>query len=95
MEKASYLLASVAAGLERSELVSLAVRMIHGIENELVKKLDPTAKITNTPVQFTYGPSNMFFMYPLIVTHSSYYSTYSGIGGSHPAHVHGGWFTGG
>ncbi|HXX87363.1 MAG TPA: hypothetical protein VEH86_02835, partial [Candidatus Acidoferrum sp.] len=73
-----------------SELISLSVRMIHGIKNELVKKLDPTAKITNTPVQFTYFPSNLFFLYaPLIIAHSSYYSTFSGMGGYHPAHVHG------
>jgi hypothetical protein len=91
MEKAFSLLGSFALGLERSELISLAVRMIHGIENELVKKLDPTAKIMKTPVQFTYAPSSVFFMYhaPLIIAHSSYYSTFSGIGGVHPAHVHG------
>ena len=77
--------------LERSELISLSVRMIHGIKNQLVKEIDPTAKIMPTPVQFTYVPSNLFFIYyaPLIVAHSSYYSTFSGIGGSHPAHVHG------
>jgi len=91
MEKAYTLLGSYAAGLERSELVSLAVRMIHGVENEIVKKLDSTATIAKTPVQFTYAPSGIFFIYhaPLIVAHSSYYSTFSGIGGSHPAHVHG------
>jgi hypothetical protein len=91
MEKAYSLLGSFATGLERSELISLAVRMIHGIKNELVKELDPTAKIVKTPVQFTYVPSNMFFMYyaPLIIAHTSYYSTFSGIGGYHPAHVHG------
>lgn len=91
MEKASSLLATVATGLQRSELISLAVRMIHGIRNELVKELDPTAKITNTPVQFTYASHpNFFFLYPpLIIVHSSYFSTYSGIGGFHPAHVHG------
>jgi hypothetical protein len=94
MEKAYSLLGSFAKGLERSELISLAVRMIHGIKNELVKKLDPTAKITKTPVQFTYNtqaPSNVFFMHyaPLIIVHTSYYSTFSGIGGFHPAHVHG------
>jgi hypothetical protein len=95
MEKAATLLGAVATGLERSELISLAVRMIHGIENELVRKLDPTAKITHTPVQFSYAPSYyMPFFYPLIIAHSSYYSTYSGIGGSHPAHVHGGGFMG-
>ncbi|HXX87174.1 MAG TPA: hypothetical protein VEH86_01850, partial [Candidatus Acidoferrum sp.] len=63
LEKAYTLLGSYATGLERSELISLSVRMIHGIKNELVKKLDPTAKITNTPVQFTYFPSNLFFLY--------------------------------
>jgi hypothetical protein len=91
MEKAYSLLGSYAAGLGRSELISLAVRMIHGIKNELVKKLDSTARIMNTPVQFTYVPSNIFFMYyaPLIIAHASHYSTFSGIGGFHPAHVHG------
>jgi hypothetical protein len=97
MEKAYSLLGSFAADLERSELISLAVRMIHGIKNELVKELDPTAKIVKTPVQFTYAPANIFFIYrvPLIIVHSSYYSTFSGIEGYHPAHVHGvGGFTG-
>lgn len=91
MEKACSILGSVAKDLSRSELISLSVRMIHGIRNELVKELDPTAKITNTPVQFTYAPSSAFFgyYYPLIIAHTCYYSTYSGIGGHHPAHVHG------
>jgi len=91
MEKAYSLLGSFAAGVEHSELISLSVRMVHGIKNELVKELDPTAKIMETPVQFTYVPSNIFFIYyaPLIIAHSSYYSTYSGMGGFHPAHVHG------
>jgi hypothetical protein len=67
------------------------VRMIHGIRNELVRQLDPTAPIAQTPVQFTYRPASVFFIYrvPLIIAHSSYYSTFSGIGGYHPAHVHG------
>jgi hypothetical protein len=90
MEKAYSLLAPLAPSLERSELVSLSVRMVHGIRNELVKELDSTAKITNTPVQFTYGGGVFFPMYyPLIIAHSSYYSTFSGMGGAHPAHVHG------
>ena len=92
MEKAYSLLGSFAVGLERSELMSLSVRMIHGIENELVKELDPTAKIVKTPVQFTYCPidtSSSYIYAPLIVAHSSYYATFSGIGGFHPAHVHG------
>ncbi len=91
MEKACFMLGSIAAGLQRSELVSLAVRMIHGIRNELVRRLDPTAKVVNTPVQFTYPQSPVFFLYyrPLIIVHSTYYATYAGIGGFHPAHVHG------
>jgi hypothetical protein len=91
LEKAYSLLGSVAVGLQRSELLSLAVRMIHGINNELVKKLDPTAKIVNTPIQFTHAPSFIFFpIYaPLILAHGTYFSTFSAIGGAHPAHVHG------
>jgi hypothetical protein len=91
MEKASTLLGNYAPSLQRSELISLSVRMIHGIKNELVKALDPTAKITLTPIQFTYMPSNVFFRYraPLILAHSYYHSTFSAHGGAHPAHVHG------
>ncbi|HEX9262610.1 MAG TPA: hypothetical protein VF893_08805 [Candidatus Bathyarchaeia archaeon] len=91
MEKASTLLGNYAPNLERSELISLSVRMIHGIKNELVKALDPTAKITVTPIQFTYIPSMVFFRYrtPLILAHSYYHSTFSARGGTHPAHVHG------
>ena len=91
LQKAYSLLGTYATGLFPSEVLSLSVRMIHGIKNELVKELDPTAKLTNTPMQFTYVPSNIFFFYyaPLIVAHSYYYSTFSGIGGFHPAHVHG------
>jgi len=91
MEKAVTLLSGYATGLERSELVALAVRMIHGVRNELVKEIDSTAKITETPVQFTYSshPGLFIWYYPVIVAHSSYNSTFSGMGGFHPAHSHG------
>jgi len=91
MEKASTMLGNYAPSLERSELISLSVRMIHGIKNELVRQLDSTAKITVTPIQFTYIPSIIFFRYrtPLILAHSYYHSTFSRLGGAHPAHVHG------
>jgi hypothetical protein len=91
MEKAVTLLSGYVAGSERSELVALAVRMIHGVRNELVKEIDPTANITNTPVQFTYAshPGFIFWYSPIILAHSSYYSTFSGMGGFHPAHSHG------
>ena len=91
MEKAVTLLSAYAGGLERSELVALAVRMIHGVRNEIVKEIDPTAKVTNTPVQFTYSshPGFFFWYAPVIVAHASYHSTFSGMGGFHPAHNHG------
>jgi len=91
MEKGVTLLSGYATGLERSELVALAVRMVHGVRNELVKEIDSTAKVSETPVQFTYGahPGLFVWYYPMIVAHSSYVSTFSGMGGFHPAHSHG------
>lgn len=91
MEKAVTLLSGCAAGLERSELVALAVRMIHGVRNELVKEIDSTARIAVTPVQFTYGsnPGMFIWFYPVIVAHSAYHATFSAMGGFHPAHSHG------
>jgi hypothetical protein len=90
MEKAVTLLNGYGTELERSQLVTLAVRMIHGVRNEIVKQIDPTARITQTPVQFTYGHPGLFVgYYPLIIAHSSYHATFSGMGGFHPAHSHG------
>ena len=91
MEKAVALLSGYARGLERSELIALAVRMIHGVRNELVKKIDSTAKLAETPVQFTYAAHPGFFIwyFPVIVAHSSYHATFSAMGGFHPAHSHG------
>jgi hypothetical protein len=91
MEKAVTLLSGYVSGLERSVLVALAVRMIHGVRNELVKSIDPTATITSTPVQFTYAPYPGLFPWfgPVIIAHSSYHATFSGMGGFHPAHSHG------
>jgi hypothetical protein len=91
MEKAVTLLSNYATGMERSELVALAVRMIHGVRNEIVRKIDPTARVSETPVQFTYSthPGFFFWYFPVIVAHSSYHATFSGMGGFHPAHSHG------
>jgi len=91
MEKAVTLLSGYISGLERSVLVALAVRMIHGVRNELVRKIDPTATITPTPIQFTYSPHPGLFVWfrPVIIAHSSYHATFSGMGGFHPAHSHG------
>ncbi|MDA4123185.1 MAG: hypothetical protein OK456_08415 [Thaumarchaeota archaeon] len=91
LEKAVTLLTFYATGLERSVLVTLAVRMIHGVRNEVVQKIDSTAKIAATPVQFTYpaGPSFFPVYFPVILAHSSYLPTFSAMGGFHPAHSHG------
>ena len=91
MEKAITLLSGYVSGLERSVLVALAVRMIHGVRNELVRKVDPTATITPTPIQFTYAqhPGLFVWYHPLIIAHSSYHATFSSMGGFHPAHSHG------
>ena len=79
--------------MSQPELVCLAVRMLHGIRNELVGPLDATAaaRPTPTPVRGFYGPG--FFFVPIIVAHHAYFSTFSGVGGAHPGHVHG--FAGG
>jgi hypothetical protein len=91
MEKAVTLLFAYARGLERSEMVALAVRMVHGVRNELVKKIDSTAKVAATPVQFTYAshPGLFAWYFPVIIAHSSYHAPFSGMGGFHPAHSHG------
>ena len=91
MEKAVTLLGGYTPKMERSAQVALAVRMIHGVRNELVKKIDPTAAITPTPVQFTYAPHPGLFLWyrPVIIAHSCYHATFSGMGGFHPAHYHG------
>ena len=95
MEKAVTLLTTYAAGLERAEIVALAIRMIHGVRNELVKQIDSTAKITPTPIQFTYSPGLFIWYYPVIIAHSSYHSAFGGMGSFHPAHSHGvGGFSG-
>jgi len=55
-----------------------------------VKEIDPTARIVETPVQFTYAPHSGFgWYYPLIVSNSLYHATFTGMGGFHPAHSHG------
>lgn len=45
-----------ARDLTRSELMSLGVRMIHGVSNELIQKADQTAELVRIPVQFTNRP---------------------------------------
>ncbi len=100
LEQAYAIVGRRAMPMTQPELVCLAVRLLHGVRNQLVGPLDataaraPTAAVTRGPGYY-YGPR--FFYAPIIVAHYGYYSTYSGIGGFHPGHVHGfgGGFGGG
>ncbi|MCI4319084.1 MAG: hypothetical protein L3K23_02990 [Thermoplasmata archaeon] len=75
--------------MSQGEIITLAVRMLHGVRNELVGPLDTTAPPPPTPAALAnvYGPR--FFFVPIVVAHNSYFSSYSGLGGAHPGHVHG------
>ena len=86
LEHAYEILGRRAMPMGQAELLCLAVRMIHGIRSETVGGLDATAAAK--PVGFTYLPTQRFFFLPVVVLHSSYYSTFGGIGGVHPGHVH-------
>lgn len=86
VEKAYGIVGRVASGLQQTELICLAVRMVHGIRNELVGSLDTTATPSPVPAP-AYVPRPMFL--PIIVAHGTYYSTFGGLGGIHPGHVHG------
>ncbi|MGA8710122.1 MAG: hypothetical protein WB786_02695 [Thermoplasmata archaeon] len=84
--------------MSQAELICLAVRMLHGIRNELVGPLDATAAAQAAArVPGMYGPR--FFFVPIVLVNYGHFSTFSGIGGAHPGHVHGfgggaGGFTG-
>ncbi len=91
VEKAYGIIGRRAVGLSQGELICLAVRMVHGIRNELVGTLDATAAAATAPAGAVrsgfYGPR--FFFVPIVIAHGGYFSTYSGVGGVHPGHVHG------
>jgi hypothetical protein len=100
VEKAYEILGARTGPMAPPELICLAVRIVHGIHVQSVNELDSTAP----PVAAGAGPVYPYrFFYPVVfvpifIAHGMYYSTYSGIGGVHPAHVHGfggGGFSGG
>ena len=72
-EKAVSYLQPYARGLTRSELISLAVRVVHGAKNEPNQTTDPTSSETLTPVQFTNKP-----MQPAYGTQGFYGGSYIG-----------------
>jgi hypothetical protein len=95
LEQAYEILGRRTGPLSQAELLCLAVRMIHGIKVATVDELDPTAAAKLSPVSFSYGPRMPFLFVPIIVAHGAYFSTYSGVGGAHPGHIHTtGGFTG-
>jgi hypothetical protein len=75
--------------MSQAELVCLAVRLLHGIRNELVGPLDTTATAPSAPARVPgiYGPR--FFFVPIVLVNYGHFSTFSGIEGAHPGHVHG------
>jgi hypothetical protein len=95
LEKAYEILGQRTGPISQAEGICLAVRMIHGIDVRALGDLDPTAAMKPTMPGTYYGHYPMHMWVPIVVMHSNYYSTYSGIGGPHPGHVHtwggGGW----
>ncbi len=98
LEKAYEILGQRTGPMSQAELITLAVRMVHGIQVESVDELDPTARAAAAP-RFSYAGAPPRVWLPVFITHHVYYATFSGIGGAHPGHVHawggGGWGGGG
>jgi hypothetical protein len=94
LEQAYEIVGRRAMPMTQPELICLAVRMVHGIRNELVRELDATARVPSAPAPAAGFGGPRFFFVPVIVAHGVYYSTFSGVGGAHPAHVHA-WAGGG
>ncbi len=88
VEQAYEVVGRRAGPMSEPELITLAVRLLHGIRDETIGHLDTTATAAPpAPVGggYLYGPR--FFFMPGIVAHAVYFSTFSGVGGVHPAHV--------
>ena len=88
LEQAYQVIGRRAMPMTQSELICLGVRMVYGIRDELLRQLDTTARMVPT------APAGGPRFYPRVVfvpvfVHAAYYSTFSGVGGAHPAHAHG------
>jgi hypothetical protein len=90
LEKAYEILGQRSGPMSQAELICLAVRLVHSVRS--VNELDATARAQ--PPSFTYLGRPPIFWGPVVILHGSYYSTFSGLGGAHPGHVHG-WGGGG
>ncbi len=97
LEKAYEILGQRTGPMSQAELISLAVRMIHGLKVASVDELDPTARAAPASLSYVGSPPRIWM--PVLITHHVYFATFSGIGGAHPGHVHswggGGWGGGG
>ncbi|HEV8050396.1 MAG TPA: hypothetical protein VGP88_07360 [Thermoplasmata archaeon] len=87
LEQAYDVIGRRAMPLSQPELITLAVRMIHGVRNETLAKLDTTAAAPPpAPVGYR-GPFGGFGV-PMFVFYGAYFSTFSAFGGVHPGHAH-------
>lgn len=88
LEKAYEILGQRTGEMAPPELITLAIRTIHGVNVRSVNELDPTATKAASYPSFSYSnvPSGLWI--PVIVTYGYYHATYSGIGGYHPGHAH-------
>jgi len=88
LEQAYDVIGRRAMPLSQPELITLAVRMIHGVRNETLAKLDTTATAPppGPPVGYR-GPFGGFGV-PMFVFYGAYFSTFSAFGGVHPGHAH-------
>ncbi|MHB1439700.1 MAG: hypothetical protein ACYCSO_01155 [Cuniculiplasma sp.] len=90
LSKAYNIIENNVSGFEKSEIMAASVSLVHGIKKELITDVDSKAPVVNTPYNFHYMPSPFFFPFymPMLMVQGSYFSTFSGIGGVHPAHIH-------
>ncbi len=98
VEKAYEIVGQRTGQMAQPALITLAVRMVHGIQVRSVSELDSTAAAARVPGTggYTYFPHPIWV--PVLLVHGMYFSTFSGIGGFHAAPVHafgGGGFAGG
>lgn len=98
LEKAYELLGRQTGPMPQPELITLAVRLVHGVDVRSVNELDPTQAAAPAYPSFQYAAGMPRVWIPVFVVHAHYFSTYGAIGGAHPGHIHavggGGWFGG-